>query len=375
MIAIGENKATLYKGDFHPAALYKGDKKIAGYTVEEFESENGVTLENCYNDKLYNAQIIGNTVQDGTPTPENPVEIQSVGELVTEGEYTGKYKIPVRARGKNLLSINEAEFTTIQRINFENPLAAGAYTISGIMKSERTDNYMLIRIMNGSVQLGAEGFIHGITGRQNRSFTTTDNNAANSKNVKATMSEFMLEKDSTVTPYEPYIEPQTFNIYLDEPLRKVRDYVDYVDFGNKKTIRKNKAITNLNSNKFTQYGDIVVPGNPLSPVGVGSLIDARAVMCSHDSKVEFSNAQGTKVGFTLSRNGIDYKSETALEEWTQLYNSWIESGKFLLQYALNTPIEEPIDLPELPTFKGTTIYEIDTDIPATISGKYKKLEE
>ena len=61
MISIGESKASLCKGDFHPAALYKGDKKIAGYSTEEFEGEGIVTLTNCYNDKVYDVNIGDNT--------------------------------------------------------------------------------------------------------------------------------------------------------------------------------------------------------------------------------------------------------------------------------------------------------------------------
>ena len=54
-----------------------------------------LTLLNPIGDDLIEYSITGNIVQDGTPTHENPIEIQSVGELVTEGEYSGKYKIPV----------------------------------------------------------------------------------------------------------------------------------------------------------------------------------------------------------------------------------------------------------------------------------------
>ena len=64
MIVIGEKKAVICKGDFHPAALYKGDKKITGYTVENFEAENGVVLENCYNDKVYEPSIQGKNLLD-----------------------------------------------------------------------------------------------------------------------------------------------------------------------------------------------------------------------------------------------------------------------------------------------------------------------
>lgn len=37
----------------------------------------------------------GNTVQNGTPTPSNPVSVVGVGELETTGEHTGEYKIPI----------------------------------------------------------------------------------------------------------------------------------------------------------------------------------------------------------------------------------------------------------------------------------------
>lgn len=39
--------------------------------------------------------IYGNTVQDGTPSPQNPVDVVGVGELETSGEHAGQYKIPI----------------------------------------------------------------------------------------------------------------------------------------------------------------------------------------------------------------------------------------------------------------------------------------
>lgn len=96
MVYVGENKSILCKGDYRPAELYKGEKKIAGYQLTEFQGENGVSLNDCYNDRLYDVVIQGNTIRNGTPTPESPIEIQSVGDLVTEGEHAGKYKVSVK---------------------------------------------------------------------------------------------------------------------------------------------------------------------------------------------------------------------------------------------------------------------------------------
>ena len=55
-----------------------------------------LTLSNPIGDDLIEYSITGNIVQNGTPTHENPIEIQGVGELVTEGEHSGKYKIQER---------------------------------------------------------------------------------------------------------------------------------------------------------------------------------------------------------------------------------------------------------------------------------------
>ena len=46
-----------------------------------------------------------------------------------------------------------------------------------------------------------------------------------------------VEIGTVLTDYEPYVEPVTTNIYLNEPLRKVGDYVDYIDFKNQKVFR------------------------------------------------------------------------------------------------------------------------------------------
>lgn len=43
--------------------------------------------------------IYGNSYQDGTPSPEQPVEVECVGDLVESGEHTGKYKIPITLGG------------------------------------------------------------------------------------------------------------------------------------------------------------------------------------------------------------------------------------------------------------------------------------
>lgn len=63
--------------------VFKNWNTLEGpFPIECFTSSN----------KLRNYRIYGNTIQDGTPTPENPVEVQGCGEY--DAELNG-YKIPV----------------------------------------------------------------------------------------------------------------------------------------------------------------------------------------------------------------------------------------------------------------------------------------
>ena len=82
-----------------------------------------LTMNNCKaNKRMKQLEIYGNSFQDGTPTPDAPIEVQSVGELVTDVNDVnyGKYKIPVVQRGVNLFSMAKAGITekTVNGITF-----------------------------------------------------------------------------------------------------------------------------------------------------------------------------------------------------------------------------------------------------------------
>ena len=60
-------------------------------------------------------KIKGNTVQNGTPTPANPVPVVGVGELETTGEHTGEYKIPI-SNGQQTTNIYLGSTQTVRQI-------------------------------------------------------------------------------------------------------------------------------------------------------------------------------------------------------------------------------------------------------------------
>ena len=412
MIYKGENKTVLCKGDFHPAQLYKGDKKIAGYTVEEFSAEGSVTLENCYNDKLHNAQIIGNSIQDGTPTPDTPVEIQSVGELVPEGEYAGKYKIPVVARGKNLLDVknvypdfaNDENGITISNSDFNSKLTvrmpvewkeSTQYTFSANYEITNADsNGFFVRVQytdDTTISLWNSMGGSGVTGDKNGTCTVITEKgktvkamffsySTSGRKYNAKVTNMRLEEGITGTPYEPYVEPQTFNIYLDEPLGRMtyanRICADYIDF-EKSIVARYTFMEIYNGTEAWEMWS--------SSVGTFSnrITTARTVRCSHYrtsgniGSIDMSAVANYSARFHIADSRFSTVDEFKAFLAEQASLGTPVTAVFLSYdaYTNKNPIEEPITLPKLPTFKGTTIYEIDTQIPATISGKYKKLEE
>ena len=270
---------------------------------------------------MRNLKIYGNSVQDGTPSPDNPVEVVSVGDLVddeTDINY-GKYKIPVKARGKNLLdyktfvSRNQSSFPLTINNNGSLKYAGSYYIQADCSYLENGKTYILSA---DYTFIGEQGnAVWRIAYSDNTSYSSTaaigmpltiDGGkqpayimiyvAMSNVIYEIEISNIQLEQGDIVTNYEPYIEPITTNIYLDEPLRKIGDYADYIHFKSQKLIRN----------------------------------------------VEVIDDTGTLT--------IDESLSGIIE-----------------------PIEEIVKMPHISTFKGTTIYEVDTTLaPSQTEVQYYK---
>lgn len=440
MICVNENKALLCKGDFRPAELYKGETKITGYEKTDVSGEGGITIESCYNDYLHNAQIKGNSVQNGTPTPDTPVEIQSVGEFVAEGDYAGKYKIPVTARGKNIYKptrfatnnipaqttaarlenthgtvINTTNakagevIVTQTRVNREEDLLhyangffcietgtqlipGGKYTLSfdcEIIESPLNTNYMDIYPNNYTPAYR----FSVINGRNSVDFThnTTAgyNNFLHIRNAGKSLkiSNVMITEQGYNSDYEPYIEPQTFDIYLDEPIRKAGIYYDYIDFEQKKILRNVTEEIFQGNEKWVLYNNAFSVEIKNTRSNYRDNMYSVAAICNRFKAVSgydvyyagYYFAEDFLVCCGLGSKGKQFSVIPAsilptVSEWKETLKHWNEEGNPMTAYHAMDTVEEEIELPKLPTFKGTTIYEISTQITANISGMYKKAE-
>lgn len=85
-IHVGMNPAVLCRGDYRPAALYKGKQFIGGAQRCEPVAVPG-SIEGTYNDTVEVAAF-GRGRQDGIPAPDNPLSLIPAEAAVTSGDST-----------------------------------------------------------------------------------------------------------------------------------------------------------------------------------------------------------------------------------------------------------------------------------------------
>lgn len=315
------------------------------------------------------------------------------GSTATEYEPYNKYKVPVVARGKNLLDRNLSQMgyggnTYIMKngysvqgilwsdlykystqanptwyVTYPIPIKPNTfYTYSGLQKG---NNPAFIFLEEDKTTI-----ISGKPIRYYDTFKTPDNARYIVMSIYADyVKTMMLEESETVTDYEPYHEPIQTNLYLDEPLRKVGDYADYVDFKNQKVVRNIISgvlngsenwiyLTNGRCYYYDTKLNVRCLGNNVSGI-ISNFLPSKSWNDIRISGIGISTyTNGT------SHNRIDIRADGI---WTNL-----EEVK---EYLNNNPITyfapclesfvEQIQLPKLPTIKGTTIYEIGTTINAS----------
>ncbi len=270
--------------------------KVAKYIDDRIKN----MLNNPLSTQGYPKTAQGNpcTITDPSVTPVSPIVygnsaegMEGVGDLVTDENDVnyGKYRVPLRVRGKNLLPIKTSGQGTAYGIRMEYNADGSIHVNSGTSTNTAVYNFMPSKYdgnrfklnVRGTLTLSMPGGIkNGLyltLGRnRNGSVTYVDTRLGNvSINVVET-DEFVvyiqmaakialpettlypqIELNTTATPWESYFKPQIVNVYLDEPLRKAGEYADYIDWGK-------GAIKRFASETPTET-PIVLPKLPIQP--------------------------------------------------------------------------------------------------------------
>lgn len=248
---------------------------VSGYPIALTDALSG--------ESVLDYKIYGNSVQNGTPAADTPVDIQSVGDLVTDtaSEHYGKYDIPITLCGDNLFDMEtilpeqgwekQADgsfYVAVNRTVYQKKLWENTEGYTGRLKIDYRVKYLKGSTESSSGTMIA---IHYTDGTFENVLITTNEWEANGwivpdyhiySNAKKVVDYLFWSygtganstwvKDIIITKnlsaeYEPF-SGETKHIYLDEPLRKVGTYADCIDMKAQKVIR-NVSVTDTTGTK------------------------------------------------------------------------------------------------------------------------------
>lgn len=381
---------------------YKGNSeystnKLDGYTT-------GANAEYLL---FYFSQISGMS-QNEIDTVLSSIQIEE-NSIATSYEPYG-YKIPINVKGNNLfkpipttscgitsivnpdgsITYSGTATNTWANITSHNyiDIEPGTYTFS----IDKTLSYRLsIRLYyeNGSYDVKMI-----LPGQKSTTFTLNKEAKhyyiyiSNSLTVEEEYNETIyvqLEKGNTMTSFKPYYN-QTTNIYLDEPLRKIGDYVDYIDFKNGKVVRNisEYKITG-NENWLKTYGDNLFNIDRIfndKPFIVGYGLSNMYIYNSVQSGINNNTLNGefalqkyvdsSDTGYNLFVKNTSYSNKDLFKTYLQsLYNS---NTPVVISYPLETSTEESITLPNINLIEGKNIITLGTDVQGVFETEYYSKE-
>lgn len=339
---------------------------------------NTYHIEDAMQNGLIKLTMDGKSIQDGTPSPDTPVEIESVG-------YT------------NLFNYTPVEVTQVKstsrthNANADKPieLKAGTYTLSmpDLVMQNNTRN-MGVDLMNNSTHVYV-----GNVNNDHKSFTfniASDTilthlyiyiSSQDADNATATYTNIQIEKGDIAHQYINYgkygieykttngTDEQTYLITLDQPLRRIGNIKDKLRVENgmlfvDRNIRHAElAIADMNNNQNypgwankpeTQQMYKDYPNKNASLTGYGISWQCNILPSSKSPSLNTMSPSGI---IFIPRSHYDY-SET---QWKTLYPNLV----FKLDYVMpSTETEElgSIDIPMLENINNIDIFSnINTD--------------
>lgn len=342
-----------------------------------------LTLEKSVGKYLKDYKIYGNSVQDGTPTPDTPIEVESVGERTSNlcgGNNVLLNKLIGNSGNGNIsdssnyhtlyMEVNEGETYT-----FTNFVRADGSSLKGCFYDENNAWVSAFEGLTVTIPTGVKYI--------GRSFSQSANNV-------------QLIEGNEEKEYEPYgykipikvsddLGNETItNIYLNEPLRKIGKYADYIDFEKRKVVRKvgNKLLDGSYNTSVANWRPVegyYAVGYALSIIpNIYKANSSGYIMCNRLVNKEYSNLYNN----TNPVEGISTAASPTYSVFVRIKSDTVDTKTKFLNYLNENPLdinyvlekEEPetIELPNIPTHKRTTIIEVDTTIEPTLQVQYYK---
>lgn len=348
-----------------------------------------LTLTDCTEGNLVDYTIYGNSVQNGTPSPDNPVEVQTVGDY---DEESGKYVIPITVSGINMFNVSDAQNT--EKYTFSSGNDIGNYRIN--LTEGKQYTLHMRKLISGNHQFSIYNDGEYVTKVDSSSMSTFKtftagrrvnlqiylsgtNGASNTVPLLSKYLELMIVEGTyttvTMPEYEEGHTPVTTNIYLDEPLRKIGEYADHIDFKNKEVVRVIGKMEGRNkSNLFKSYASMPSVGEysvywtsqfsyAKSDTGLCDRFpySTNKVSAGNHFTIEYTS---NRMYIAIDKNIVEASNDTQ-------FQSWLRENNPIFYYVKKTETEESIALPYIRINKGTNIITVETGIqPMNIEISY-----
>ena len=406
------NKAPYVRIDFDITQF----KPNTQYTISKKHNIEGISFNNIGALRTYINGSNGSVVTSDSLTFTTPNEITSLGVYfylgynnTIQGESTITfydvqveenstatsyepygYKIPVNVRSENLISETVYQTNTILNTSGE-MVSNNNYFVMKQTNIKPLSKYILSENQNYNVSSGTSVRVCAYDENDNFISFLVNNTRAEVKRysdefVIPTNTDYILISFRNSDTNIELVESIDTNIYLDEPLRKIEDYSDYIDFINGKVVRNiNETVLN-GSETWNKIGTI---SNHFMYF-YSTLLDATAI--KNLVKIMFSNKFKVYEGqlkynvpvntdsINISNNDDTQRlriliSETRLPSYTtDNFKSWLQSNNVTVDYVLSTPTEEDIELPNINLIEGKNIITIGTELQGVFEVEYYSKE-
>lgn len=360
------------------------------YDNVEMEGVGSLMLPNSLKAPLERLELIGNSVQGENPAPDNPQEIKSAGKW---NEGTQKYEVDVKVTGKNLLDIKDITSETPQWLEIPCLIKNNIYIKSNnsTVLVENNQARLIVCFKDGTSRaMYDDSMTNGLPFKANSENPITTIKVRGTHIKSGVYSGIQVEYGNEPTPYEPYTE-QSMQIVLNEPLRGIGEYKDVLTKDG--VVRKIYPPYEINLNDLRDGGysrtNTVMFSVKVQNKTVGYASLKPSILCDilPDCALQMSNVYNNDKeciavggGIVLFRvNKSRLKDISSFEAIKQSFIELMEGKKMLVEYALETPVTEPLpesvqqQLQALHSENGVTHVFVDSgEVPCGIKLTYRK---
>jgi hypothetical protein len=337
---------------------------IADLEVTRTATGSAITIDSA-NAPLQNLKLYGKTTQDGTPTPDNPIELKSVGD-------SGSFNVGVF--GNNLYSGGNLSFTKSTVITLDCPIVAGTYTLSCYLTT--TDTRYGGAIV-GFIEGGENGANVNVSIEKDKRVTKTFTLFAPVKHIRfnasasfsesegydATYTDIMLNIGSSALPYEEYKGQTLTN---NDTLRGIGDIADEIDFARGAKIKRmNEVELDGSDDEYWVKSTYVLAGGNRFDLASSSFPQAKNTSCICDGfqATPIAN-EGTDTCWCnyTAPNTFEFRIITNRVSTVEELKAMLQANPIKVVYPLLTPIETPISEIELNAYRHLMTNKNNTTI-------------